>query len=252
MNHALKFWNVALCLVDLDWGFFHLHSSYIQLLVKRICSIYKCLSLLVEHLNSSWLSITLLFPFGKSAISLVNGSLLSLSQLLTLSDGISDVFIFSFKSLVVRECGLHFMLIISDLLVSLGDLYSNGLCLLGDLYAFSVFISILVLENLNLAVKTVDDICLTLDLSLIISLKWGNTQLKCLLSSSKIFNMCLDHRKVSLVDLMWLDLHSVACNDSISNALAHLEKINLPLSLILSFRVLIMLSLVSLLSVLLI
>ena len=72
--------------MDLGWGLLDLLGANIQLVIQGISAINKGLSLFVEHTDSRRLCVALLLPLGEGAIALIDDPLLSLSEILLLSD----------------------------------------------------------------------------------------------------------------------------------------------------------------------
>lgn len=93
----------------------------------------------------------------------------------------------------------HFPLELSNLLFFLLYLKSYSLCLFLDFNAFSLSILVLIFQNVQLVVEAGNNVLLTLYLSFEISLQRSNAYVKCLFSSSQVFNLSLKSDKISFV-----------------------------------------------------
>ena len=71
-------------------------------------------------------------------------------------------------------------------------------------------------------VQTGDDVLLTTQLSLIVSLESSATDVESLFAFSQLLDLGLEGNEISLAVLMSLDFSSVSANDSIPNSSAQL------------------------------
>lgn len=132
MNHALEFVDVAHGLVDLLLGVVSLAHSQVQLLAHAVASSHQRLSLLVEHSDPGVLRKALLFPLRESSVVLVDGALLSLPELLVLSDGVLDIFVLPLDALVVHHLAVDVVVNVSDVRLLHRNLDPHRLDLLLD------------------------------------------------------------------------------------------------------------------------
>ena len=129
---------------------------------------------------------------------------------------------FTFHSLVLRDGSLDVSVHFTDLNVSLTYLGLNALALLGDLDAFSLALSVGVLDDLKLVLTAGNHILLRLELVLVVRLQGGHAHLESLLATSEIVDLGAESGKVAIIELVRLDLSSVGGNDALTDALAHL------------------------------
>ena len=141
--HTLEFGNVCLGLVNSDWGLLDGFCPGVQLLVELVGPIDESPALIVENWDSSALGIALLLPFGECAVTLVNLTLLSLSQLLFCGNAHLGLVNFSFERLVVGAAGLDVVLKVTAVLVFSRYFDSNCLGLLRNLDSLSLLVTVL-------------------------------------------------------------------------------------------------------------
>ena len=138
------------------------------------------------------MGVALLLPFGEGAVALVYLTLLSLSQLLLRRNAHLGLVNFSFERLVVGAAGLDVVLKVTAILVLSRYFDSNSLGLLGNLNSLSLLVTVLGPENFKLVVQTGDDILLTTQLCLVVSLKSGATDIKGFFTFTKLLNLGLE------------------------------------------------------------
>lgn len=184
MYHTLEFGDVCLGLVDPDGGLLNRLRPGIQLLVQLIGPIDECPALIIEDGDSSALGVALLFPFGQGTVTLVYLALLSLSQLLLRGNTHLGLVNFSFERLVMGATGLDVVLEVTAILVLSRYFDSNSLGLLRYLNSLSLLVTVLGPENLKLVVQTGDNVLLTAQLCLVVSLESGATDIKGLFTFS--------------------------------------------------------------------
>ena len=114
---------------------------------------------------------------------------------------------------------------LSDASILGSDLNSYGLGLLGNFDSFSVLVVVLILQNVKFVAQTCNDILLTTNLCLVVTLKGCNAYVDLLLSPFKIFDMSLEVAKVPLQKLVGLNFAPISSYDIISDAIGHLHKL---------------------------
>ena len=233
-----------------DWGLLNRLRPRIQLLVELIGPIDKCPALIIKDRDPRALGVALLLPFGEGTVALVYLTLLSLSQLLLRRNAHLGLVNFSFERLVVGAAGLDVVLKVTAILVLSRYFDSNSLGLLGNLNSLSLLVTVLGPENFKLVVQTGDDILLTTQLCLVVSLKSGATDIKGFFTFTKLLNLGLEWDEVSFTMLVRLDFRSIRTNDSITDASAQLTNFERLLVLVLDLCILNMLTLFPLLSML--
>lgn len=140
-----------------------------------------------------------MFPLTECTVILVNGSLLSLSQLLVLTNLILLIFIFSFNALIFHNNSLHFLIKLSYFGFFVFNFNSNRSNLLGDFLGFISSLVVLLFHDVQFVVKTGNNVFLTVDLSFEITLECSEANIISLLTSFKILNLSFESNKISFV-----------------------------------------------------
>ena len=94
-----------------------------------------------------------------------------------------DILTLTIHTLVVHDCRSNLVLELSDFVVFLRNLDSDSLCLVSDLSTLIGFLGVLVPQNVELVLETVDHILLAAHLSLVVTLESGDGDLQSLFSS---------------------------------------------------------------------
>ena len=86
----------------------------------------------------------------------------------------------------------------------------------------------MVLEDLELVLKTLDDVLLAGDLRFVVSLESSHADLKSIFSHSEVLNLGLQTVEISLVELVRLNLSPVSCSYAVSESLRLLLQLVAP------------------------